>query len=157
MDEVFGIFHIFDLNHGLHGCHLGQNQSLETETWESSHLRGLGPVCPLCHESHDAGGPGQLVASGCGGHHGGRQDPRHKDQDWSRRPRGLSIRVPGRWVAWCSPSWTIAQKTGFCMSHVFYMNVSSKIGLEWREFKCIFSKSEKWLEDRFWVVDLEVK
>ena len=32
MDEVFGIFHIFDLNHGLHGCHLGQNQTLETES-----------------------------------------------------------------------------------------------------------------------------
>ena len=89
-------------------------------------------MCPVCHESHDAGGPGQLVASGCGGHHGGWQDPRHQDQDWSRRPRGLSIRVPGRWVAWCSSSRTIAQKTGFCMSHVFFMNVSSKKGLEFK-------------------------
>ena len=62
----------------------------------------VAPESPVCLESHDAGGPRQLVASGCGGHHGGWQDPRHKDQDGARRPRGLSIRVPGRCVAWCS-------------------------------------------------------
>ena len=66
------------------------------ESWASlmpsgtkTELLRVAPESPLCLESDDAGGPGQLVASGCGSHHGGRQDPRHQDQDGTRRPRGL--------------------------------------------------------------------